>query len=62
MEKAYTKSVASTFDEFTAVREYLEQVIGQLQTPEALKRRHDETERTIQQERISSLRLVSSTV
>ena len=50
MEKAYTKSVASTFDEFTAVREYLEQVIGQLQTPEALKRRHDETERTIQQE------------
>ncbi len=50
MEKAYTKSVASTFDEFTAAREHLEQVIGQLQSPEALKRRHDETEETIRQE------------
>ncbi len=50
MEKAYTKSVASTFDEFTAAREHLEQVIGQLQSPDALKRRHDETEETIRQE------------
>ena len=50
VEKGYTKSVASTFDEFTAAREHLEQVIGQLQSPEALKRRHDETEETIRQE------------
>ena len=50
MEKAYTKTVPSTFDEFTASRDYLEQVIRQLQSPEALKRRHDETEKTIQQE------------
>ncbi len=50
MEKAYTKGISNTFDEFTAAREYLEQVIGQLQSPEALKRRHDETEKTIQQE------------
>ncbi len=50
MEEGYTKSVSSTCDEFTASREYLEQVIGRLQLPEALKRRHDETEKTIQQE------------
>ncbi len=50
MEKGYTKSVPSTLDEFAAAREYLEQVIGQLQSPDALKRRHDETEKTIQHE------------
>jgi hypothetical protein len=50
VEEAYTKSVSNTLDEFTAAREYLEQVIGQLQSPEALKRRHDETEETIRQE------------
>ncbi len=50
MQTAYTKSIPSTFDEFTASRDYLEQVIRQLQSPEALKRRHDETEKTIQEE------------
>ncbi len=50
MEEAYTKSAPSTFDEFTASRAYLEQVIRQLQSPEALKRRHDETEKTIEHE------------
>ncbi len=50
MEKAYTKTAPSTFDEFTATREYLEEVIRQLQSPEAANWRHDETEETIRQQ------------
>ncbi len=50
MDKAYTETAPSTFDEFTAAREYLEEVIGQLQSAEAANWRHDKTEKTIQQE------------
>ncbi len=50
MEKAYTETVPSTFDEFTATREYLEEVISQLRSPEAANWRHDETEETLRQE------------
>jgi len=50
VEKAYPKSAPSTFDEFTATREYLEEVIRQLQSPEAANWRHDQTEETIRQE------------
>ena len=55
MEKAYTKNVPNTFDEFTAAREYLERIIGQLQSAEALKRRHDETEKTSAAERLCQI-------
>jgi hypothetical protein len=50
VEKAYTKSVPSAFEKFTAARECLEPVIRELQSPEAASRRHDETEKTIQHE------------
>ncbi len=47
MKLAYTKTDIETFDEFSASREFFEQVVEKLRSPDSLKLRHDETENLI---------------